>query len=80
MPRPTEMEIRVGESFDPNANERIRVLRSKDTPGTFTLVEAKPEALKKSKAQGRDFDWIGTETDGLTAEQIGKLIVEKLSS
>lgn len=81
MPRRTEMEIRIDESFGANANERIRVLKSKDTPGTFTLVEAKPEALRQARAEGRNFDWIEVnETDGLTVDQIGKLISEKLSS
>lgn len=81
MPRRTEMEIRIGESFDPNANKRMRVLKSKDHPGTFTIVEAKPEALRQAKARGERFDWIGaTETDGLSAEQTGQLIAKKLSS
>lgn len=81
IPRRTEMEIRVDESIDPNANLRMRVLRSKDKPGTFTLVEAKPEALRKARAEGRSFDWIEVnETDGLSAEQVGQLISEELSS
>jgi len=60
MPRRTEIDIRIGETFDPNANQRFRVLKSEEYPGTFTLVEA--------------------ETEGLTAEQVGRLISEKLLS
>ncbi len=79
MPRRTEAEIRIGDSFDPTANQRVRVLKSIDNPGTFTVVEAKPEALKQSKDEGRDFDWTEvTETDGLTAEQVGEALVSKL--
>lgn len=79
MPRYTEMEIRVGESFDPNANERIRVVKSKDHPGNFTLIEADSEALKAAKANGQAFEWIeSTQTDDLTAKQIGDFVTSKL--
>ena len=79
MPRRTEAEIRMGDSFDPNANQRIRVLKSINHPGTFTVVEAKPEALKQSKDEGRSFDWKEVnETDGLTAEQVGEILVSQL--
>lgn len=79
MPRRTEAEIRIGDSFDPNANQRVRVLKSIAHPGTFTVVEAKPEALKRSKDEGRSFDWIETtEKDGLTAVQVGEILISKL--
>ena len=81
MPRRTEIDIRIGETFDPNANQRFRVLKSEEYPGTFTLVEADPEALKKAKTEGKPFNWTQVaETDGLTAEQVGRLISEKLLS
>jgi hypothetical protein len=81
MPRTTEMEIRIGESFDPDANQWMRVLRSREKLGAFTLVEAKPEALSEARTKGESFDWIDTtETDGLSADQIGKIIAGKLSA
>ncbi len=79
MPRRTEAEIRIGDSWDPNANQRFRILKNKDNPGTFTVVEAKPEALKQSKDEGRDFNWMETtERDGLTAEQVGEILTSLL--
>lgn len=79
MPKPTEMEIRIGESYDPDVNQRIRVIKSKDNPGRFILVQAKPEALMDARSAGKDFEWIEvTEEGGVSADQIGDFIAAKL--
>lgn len=48
-------------------------------PGSFTVIEADPEALAKARQAGQTFDWIrAKETSNLTPEAVSQKITEIL--
>lgn len=79
MSRSTLAEITIGALGLPPPNRLLRIVRDHDLSGRYALIEADPTELRKAIDNGKPYEWIvAKETEGLTPQQLGQALVDKI--